>query len=146
MEAFLSLPMFSKPVSLLYRLQIAGKRENVFLHLYFLPLNERAVSWPTENYEADQEWQKMFSGWGKRGLLWANVIHLRKGWQSGSKINEVLSDLPELGTAIMWNIGVSKQGGRYRHLLCAMENQNLHFLRSYSAGETQQVQSHKGMF
>lgn len=81
----------------------------------------------------------------KGTLLWANVIHLRKGWQTGSKINEVLSDLPELGTAIMWNIGVSKQGGRYWHLLCAMENQNLHLPSSYSPGETQQVQSHEGM-
>lgn len=31
---------------------------------------------------------------------WANVIHLRRGWLSGSEINEVPSDLTELGTAI----------------------------------------------
>lgn len=41
--------------SLLYHLQIAGRKENVFLHLYLLPLNKRAVAQPTENYEADQE-------------------------------------------------------------------------------------------
>lgn len=36
----------------------------------------------------------------KKGLPWTNVIHLRRGWLSGSEINEVPSDLTELGTAI----------------------------------------------
>lgn len=70
----------------------------------------------------------------EKGLLWANVIHLRRGWQTGSEINEVLSDLPKLRTAIMWNIVVSKKGGRCWHLLVCRKTRTC-----ISSGVTPQV-------
>lgn len=62
--------------------------------------------------------RKCFQAEGRETLVGKCNSSEERGWQTRPEINEVLSNLPTLGAAIMWNIGVSKKkGGRCWHLL-----------------------------